>query len=172
MVCYRWKPEENLTGWNSEKTFYEDTWYTGIPYSQTVNQCDDEEFEDALDYSDFYSYYVRNGTVMPKYGCDCSGFVSICWGLSHMGNRLDAAGYYSGYSELPNGYEDLQKGDAVVTSDHIMLVTQNHEEPPDGAIYDESYVAIYEQTPPMAQQTFWTYAQLEDYGYKAISYFY
>lgn len=171
MVYYRWTPEYNLTGWRERYTYYANTTYTGLPYSMTVYQCDDDDFEAALDYSDFYDDYTYLSKTMPKYGNDCSAFVAICWGLPYRTGRYTTYTFMQNYDELPNGYSDLQKGDAVVYSDHIMLVTQNHEYPSSSSGYSESYVAVYEQTPPYAQLTFWTYAQLESVGYEAISYF-
>ena len=134
------------------------------------NQTDDNEFLDALDYSDFYDGY-GSGTYMPNYGNDCSAFVAICWGLPYQGNsRYNTTKFRQNYSSIGD-YADLQPGDALLTNGHMFLVSQNWETPPSGSSYDEPYVVCYEQTPPQAILSFWTYDQLSSDDYIPISNF-
>jgi len=174
MVYLNWTPTENIRGWKNEKTFYEGTMYTEIPYSQIEHQVDDIEFISAMneDEGDFYDNYSRNGRVMPKYGNDCSAFVAITWGLTYQGiNRYNTWKFEQDFDALYS-YVDLQKGDAVVTNtpnrEHMFLITRNWEIPPSGSGYTTSYVVCYEQTPYQAQLTFWTYTALSSKGYIPI----
>lgn len=170
MVYVRWSPDEDLIGWDYDYTFEAGDLQFGIPYSQTWNQTDDNEFLDALDYSDFYDGY-GSGTYMPNYGNDCSAFVAICWGLPYQGNsRYNTTKFRQNYSSIGD-YADLQPGDALLTNGHMFLVSQNWETPPSGSSYDEPYVVCYEQTPPQAILSFWTYDQLSSDDYIPISNF-
>lgn len=161
MVYYHWTPTQNLTGWQGNYTFYANTQYTGIPYTQYI-QCDENSFASALSYADFYTSY-NYGIIMPRYGNDCSGFVSICWGIA----RINTTQFAANYSSI-GSYSVMQIGDALLTSGHIMLVIQNNEVPYVG---DQSYVYVYEQTPPKARMYDYTYSQLSSLGYYPISKF-
>lgn len=169
MVYLQWRPTKNLRGWRGF-TFTKDKYYWGIPYSQTWHQVNAAGFSSALNKSDFYDNYSIDGIAMPKYGNDCSGFVSFAWNI---GRKTT----YNFYNEYPwmKSYADLQRGDAVVFrrsgSGHIFLIIQNWVTPPSGSSYNEPYVVAYEQTPNYAQLTFHTYRQLTNGGYKPISKF-
>lgn len=166
MTAVSWTPTSDLTGWKNGYTFKSGTTYFGVPYSQTPNQVDDIGFINAMSNANFYTAY--NGT-MPRYGSDCSGFVSFAWGIS----RTTTATFYN-YSSIGD-YSNLEPGDAVVYrsggAGHIILVGVNMQTPPSGSSYNESYLVCYEQTPYDAELTFNTYSQLSSKGYKAISKF-
>lgn len=167
MVYVRWVPTQNLRGWKGKTTFTKGTLYFGIPYSQTGNQVDANGFTSALSYSDFYDNYSISGTAMPKYGNDCSGFVSFAWGISRK-----TTVYFNGLPSI-GSFSNLQRGDAVVYringSGHTFIILQNWITPPSGSSYTESYVSAYEQTPNIAQLTFHTYRQMSNAGYKPIT---
>lgn len=175
MASLLWTPTSNLTGWRGSVVFQAGKVYSGIPYSMTVNQCDEESFVMAMRNSDFYSSYTRtldNETIiMPKYGSDCSGFVSFAWGISRATTVT-----FNNYPSI-GGYENLQPGDAVVYRNakkqegHIILVSTNFVTPPSNAMYQEPYLVCYEQTPYKAAITFHKYSSLSSGGYKAISKF-
>lgn len=177
MTNVAWTPTKTLIGWKGKYTFEAGKVYTGVPYSQTEYQCDEEDFLAAMNSSDFYSSYTRtiNGVtnVMPKYGSDCSGFVSFAWGIS----RVTTATLYT-YPSI-GGYENLQAGDAVVYRvlvgdewlGHAMLVSTNFQTPPEGSGYSEPYVVCYEQNKDKALVSFHTYTSLTNNNYKAISKF-
>lgn len=90
---------------------------------------------------------------MPKYGNDCSGFVSFAWGISKKGTgdfitgirngTYSKVGSYNANSpttaELKEAYKSLQPGNAVGKSGHTFLIAAN-----DAA---NSKVYVYEQTP-------------------------
>lgn len=175
MAYCLWRPTRNLAGWKNEYTYPANQYQSGIPYSQSADMCDETEFLDAMDNSDFYTTYYKNGVAMPMYGNDCSAFVAICWGLPYKGlGRYNTSTFYNNYASL-GGYENLQRGDAVVcrtsNRNHMFLVIQNHEVPPSGSSMTTSYVVCYEQTLYNAQLSFWTYAQLSSGSYKPISKF-
>lgn len=168
MASLLWTPTSNLRGWKNEMTFIAGKTYSGIPYSQTqVKQTDDLEFLECLKKDDFYDDYVSDGVVMPKYGSDCSGFVSFAWGLS----RQTTAEFIKNASI--GGYENLEPGDAVVYrkkvgdeyKGHVMLVSMNYSDA------SEPYVVCYEQTTYKATISINKYSSLTSNGYKAISKF-
>lgn len=175
MVSLFWTPTKNLAGWRGNYTFYANTEYRGIPYSQTYYQKDNIGFSNALSYSDFYDAYSINSITMPKYGNDCSGFVSFAMGLSRKTTYDFIAGIKSGtypkvgsydanspsYSNLYNSYIYLQPGDAVVNNGHTFLIDYN----------DTYYHSIqaYEQTPYHAEYTSWTYDQMASGLYMPFS---
>ncbi|AZT89964.1 hypothetical protein ELD05_04465 [Caldicellulosiruptor changbaiensis] len=80
MVEISWTPKKDLVGWRGNFIFAKGKTYKGIPYSQTEYQKDDTGFLESLNKNDFYDYYTRFGIRMPKYGRDCSAFVSFAWG--------------------------------------------------------------------------------------------
>ena len=85
---YRWTPTKTLGGWGT--TFYANNSYT-VPYSQpyyyggylfyniTLAQFEDYALNGT---NGFYDYHNNNGNTSPcpKYGIDCSAFVSFCIG--------------------------------------------------------------------------------------------
>lgn len=171
MVYLKWKPTSNLTGWRAKTIYQSGTTYTGIPYSQTIYQVDENGFASAMSKSDFYtSYFDSNGVEIPRYGNDCSGFVSFAWGIS----RTTTYGFYNNYESIGD-YSNLRTGDAVVyrnsNAGHIKLIMHNCPEPSENVSYNEPYVDCHEQTPYLAQLTFDTYSQMQANGYKAISKF-
>lgn len=175
MLNVFWIPAKNIRGWRNGYTFYVGNKYAGIPYSQTVYQCDLAKFNSYYNSttSGFCDNYTRSlwnddlnayeTIIMPKYGNDCSGYVSFCWSISRnttsslvdgiKNGTFPKVGSYNAYNptttELKTAYKSLQKGDAVVKSGHTFLIASN-----DTA---NSKVYCYEQTPYFVQYTVWTY---------------
>lgn len=164
-----------MVGWRAEKTFSAGVLYRGIPYTQTEFQQNRNGFINSLGNGDFYSYYERFGWRMPKYGNDCSAFVSFSMGLARKTTYDFIAGIKSGlypkagsynaygpsYYELVNAYRYLQPGDAVVNDGHTFLI--NYNDPSNGSIQ------AYEQTPYNATYTYWGYAQMANGAYMPFS---
>ena len=178
-----WSGSSNIRGWRNEYTFIGGFPYTGMPYSQTYYQVDDNMFFQKLNdsssgfYSD-YGYTVENEfVVMPKYGNDCSGFLSFSWGISRHSTLAFVDGIKNGtfpkvgsyneyspsYSDLYNSYQYLQAGDAVVRREKIgdkwyahtfLIIASNN---------DLCY--CYEQTPYYARASFWNWSDLADKHY-------
>lgn len=180
MYTYMWKPTANLIQWgstgSSKKYFTANTWQSGIPYSQGT-QCDEIEFAKKMSSSDFYSVYqasTGSGTFYsPRYGLDCSGFVSCCWGVPRDNtNGFNTKALNGTYKNMNQSYSSMELGDAVVIpNNHMFMIDLNFVTPPVGSSIKESYVTSYEQTPVTTQSTIWTYSQLRNQGYRAISKF-
>ena len=155
----RWVPQKSLVGWNNGFVYKPGITYSGIPYSQTPNQCYANTFTSKLGLSDFYSTVSSSGNSMPRYGMDCSAYLSYCWGIS----RNTTAGFCAGIKNgtfgkrgsytvgalstqtLLNSYTSLQRGDGLVCntgyqskSSHALLVSS--------VDYNSKIVYVYEQT--------------------------
>ena len=177
MVNVLWTPTQNLKGWDDRYTFKANNTYKGIPYSQTGNQVDNINFISKLNTAyDFYSPLNINGTIMPKYGSDCSGFVSIAWNLSRKNTLNFVSGIRNGeyakvgsydannpsITDLLNSYKNLKYGDAVVFrksngEGHTFIISQNYTA--------TSTVIAYEQTLYNAKVTEHRYIDLATAGY-------
>lgn len=144
----------------------------------TKNQVDDVGFLDRLTNSSssgFYDNYTRtldNETIiMPKYGNDCSGFLSFAWNIPRQTTTKFVNGIKNGtykkvgnynanaptYSDLHNSYKYLQKGDALVKNGHTFFVIASSE--------DFGFCYCYEQTPYYAIASYWDYEDLASQGY-------
>lgn len=192
MVYCTWTPRKLMKSWvdsdeGTYQEYYPGSSYTGILYTQNDWNTEDE-FMAAVALDDFYVPLQRtgmaNGFTQPKYGNDCSGFLSIAWGLSYRYNTktfrdgiingtFEQVGDYTPQDaqstnyivltelrrELLTAYESLQQGDAVV----------HREDTGAGKghtfiifMNDVSAKKIYafEQTNPKAELTVWTYSKL------------
>ena len=111
------------------------------------------------------------------YGNDCSGFVSIAWGIERTGTatfiegmkkgRFKKVGNYNSSSPsstaLLAAYKVMQPGDALVKEGHIMLV----------ASVDAlgQSVTVYEQTPYYARISKKSFSSLLEHSYCPITIF-
>ncbi len=186
MLNYLWIPNNNVRGWRNNYTFTSGNVYIGIPYSQTDYQCNLDDFKynfNNPNTTGFYTNYTRTFTysdgtsetiIMPKYGNDCSGFVSISWGISRQTTKSFLAGIKSGTypkvgsytytdssyptaSVLETAYTSLDKGDAVVKNGHTFLIAAND--------IPNSRVIAYEQTPYITRVQAWSYSDMASDGY-------
>lgn len=136
MNSYTWTPTQNVRGWRNNKTFYAGTTYTGLPYSQTEYHCSISSvpwsygsyFNNMLTSttSGFYDDYTRFDIIMPKYGSDCSGYVSACWNISrHTTTSLVYSDHplvgKSGETALKK-YARMSPGDIFVNSGHTFML--------------------------------------------------
>ena len=164
MIEFTWTTTKDLSVWQDKqgvpaKVYPKGTTVHGIIYTQSEYQRGLEEFKEDLKRPDFYSKYIGEFTeskanrTMPMYGNDCSGFVSIAWGIERTGTatfiegmkkgRFKKVGNYNSSSPsstaLLAAYKVMQPGDALVKEGHIMLV----------ASVDAlgQSVTVYEQTP-------------------------
>ena len=177
MIHVYWNPTEELVGWRGNYTFEESSnpYYPyGIPYSQTPNQVDEKDFIYALNNEDDF-YDTLTNPIQPRYGSDCSGFLSFAWGLSRKttydfvegirDGTYSKVGSYDSYNpsraDLMNSYPLMQSGDAVVYRSggvgHTFLIASNN--------VSNEYVMAYEQTPYHSQTTFHTYDDLANLYY-------
>lgn len=178
MYNVEWTPNQTLTSFNNMWTYRTDQTYN-IPYSQTANQIDDIQLKEVMNNKDFYDSYKRylspykSRIVMPKYGCDCSGFVSMAWNVKRESSstfiskiqkgKYPIVGSYDpvnpSYSELINAYSGMSSGDAIVRLGHVILIGENHSD----------YAYCYEQLGLEIELTYWTHSDLADRGYMPFS---
>lgn len=168
MVTMTWTPTQNLNAWYNN-VFKANVKQTGMPYTQSAQQTNKQQFYNSMVYSDFYT-----GSD-PNYGNDCSGFVSICWGISRTTTvsfregirtgtypKVGSYDYYSPDSvDLHNSYQYMQAGDALVKEGHVFLVAANKP--------SETRVYVYEQTPLKARACYWYYSSLQSGKYMPFS---
>lgn len=174
MINMIWTPTQNVTGWKGGKIFSAGVPYAGMPYSQTPNQMGSPEaFLSAMGNSDFYTVYTdASGRKMPRYGNDCSGFVSLSWNIGRYNTTGLKNGIISGQfpkvgsynvsapstSDLISSYAFLVPGDAVVVGgSHTFMIAYND--------IANQKVQCYEQTPYNAQVTEWTYSAMANGKY-------
>lgn len=178
MINITWTPSKNLTGWRGNTTFSAETTYAGVPYSQTPNQIGTAQaFASALSKADFYTVYTNaSGTKMPRYGNDCSGFVSLLWNIGRHTTTSLKNGIVSGtfpkvgsynvasptVAELKTAYVSLVPDDVVVVGgSHTFMIAYND--------IANQKVQCYEQTPNRAQVTEWTYTKMANAKYLPFS---
>lgn len=110
---------------------------------------------------------------MPKYGNDCSAFVSFAFGISRQttytfidgirNGTYPKVGSYSvdspAYSELISSYPLMQSGDAITNTGHSILIAGNYSD----------WCICYEQTPPQVAYTYYDHTQLANQSYIPFS---
>lgn len=168
MINFTWTTTDNLTVWQHSKKRKSEIYpigktVKGIIYTQSGNQTDLAEFKEALGEPDFYSVYVgtfadgKTPRTMPRYGNDCSGFVSISWGTSRhttadffteiRGGTFSKIGNYDlehpDRASLLESYKIMQPGDALLKKGHVMLVAS--------VDVTNRSVTVYEQAPDYAR---------------------
>lgn len=179
MVNMTWAPEKNLYTWfgTDRDPFYAGSTYTGMPYTQYHLQTTKEEFLYAMkNNSDFYTRVRYGEYLVPKYGNDCSGFLSICWGLTGGSGRTrwnttDFINAVDDGTFTALSYNQLQKGDALYKKSggrHVIMVYKVEL----GSQYSGGgRVHVYEQTDIKARSSTFTFTDLENSGYTAFSMF-
>ncbi|MFA5658555.1 MAG: hypothetical protein WC900_04660 [Oscillospiraceae bacterium] len=178
MVNMTWTPAQNLYTWfgTNRDPFYAGVEYTGMPYTQYNTQTTKAEFLYALENAnDFYTRVQYGSYLVPKYGNDCSGFLSICWNLSGGSgrNRWNTADFINAVS---NGtfdeitYYQMGQSDGLYKTypqtNHVIMVNYVYQ---NSSIPGGGYVSTYEQTDIKARTTSYTFQQLSDAGYVAFT---
>lgn len=150
MKNLQWTPTKDLVGWNGLITFKKGVVQTGIPYSQNV-QCDDISFVTALSNSNFYTNVSDdNKNNMPRYGVDCSGYVSFALGVTRHnsdgfvaaigGDLFNKVGSYEvntyDKTKYQNAYTLMVAGDAMAWSGHAILVVSNSVSSKEVVVYE------------------------------------
>lgn len=155
MVDMKWTTPKQFSGWKGQTTFKTGTTYTGMPYSQTGNQMTSpSNFTNSIkNYSG--SLTLTSPQTQPRFGNDCSGFVSAAWGISRHTT-----------STLPNvskeiSYNDLQPGDILNhAGDHTFIFKK-------WANANKTEMVVLEQTPPHAIETIKTVSKCKARPYTA-----
>lgn len=176
MTYQAWRPTKDLVKWgplnDTWEYFKKDTYYFGIPYTQ-VDMVDEISFLEKMSASNFYTPNTSISTgsgkkVCPQFGSDCSAFVSFSWNIARINTGEFRKRINNGTYKRLSSYSQLRSGDAVVNDGHMFLIANNFETPANGG---ESYVMCHEQTPPHANDTFYTYSVLSKYSYIPFSKF-
>jgi uncharacterized protein YjiK/fibronectin type 3 domain-containing protein len=164
MIDFSWSPLNSIT--NCGHDFFSDEVYHGIAYCEGTPQKDWSEFYEAVN-------GTSGGTV--EYGNDSGGFVSISWKLPKRYTAKDflcdarnstnvscgthyvppSDDFVHSLGEVGSGATGLLPGDALVSTDHILLFHSY--------LSDGSGILAMEQTTPKARYSEWTWAQLETY---------
>lgn len=164
-----WTAQKTVYGWKGNYTYSKGNTYR-LPYGQPVTkgkyigyQVNIDDFIAATDDEDsiFYttkSYYSGYSSNSVYYATDCSGFVSICWGLKTRHTTSTIPSCSTNLGNLSSStVNKLQIGDCLnSTSDkHVVLVTD--------VVYSGDTVKkieITEQTPPQLKRTTYTASEL------------
>lgn len=131
-----WTPVKDVTGWRNRYRYFGGTQYKGIIYSQNYQRSPDTYAWDVANRSDFYDSFSSGSVVMPKYGMDCSAFVSYVWNIRRDATsgfirkikegKYARVGNYDPNNPTPESlmasYRNLKSGDAIVKQGHIRLV--------------------------------------------------
>ena len=195
MVFCTWMPRKVVKSWvdsndKAYQEYYPGTNYTGVLYTQN-DWNTKEEFLAGLSDDSFYVPLQRPNMskefTQPKYGNDCSGFLSRAWKLSSRhttksfkdgiaNGTFEKVGGYNVEDAFTNdvtrtrlmehllrSYPFLQQGDSVVhrnngdTKGHTFMIYIN-----DSA---NKQVYAFEQTNPKAELTVWSYTDLATHLY-------
>lgn len=161
MVNFSWKSTKSFDTWNGSSVngstqFKANTTYTGMPYTQRNPQMKNStEFKNTIAAETGSLSTTVSGKKAPKYGMDCSGFVSAAWGIDRKTT-----------STLPNvstkiSYNDLQPGDILnKAGSHVVIF---------GGWADtaKTKMVILEETPPKAKKSVALRSKYENGGYLA-----
>jgi len=167
MNSFTWTPTKNVRGWKNGTTFYAGTTYSGIPYSQTeyqssissVSWVGGRYFDSAMKDSNsgFYDDYTSPaGYICPKYGNDCSGYVSICWNIYRENTTGISSHPRVGKTteSVLKQFARLSPGDALVDAgNHTFIIkTITPVNNSSGVVYDYKFTCN-EQTPYYCRST-------------------
>lgn len=120
MTQVKWTPKYDLFDKYGHYIFKKGNTYYGIPYSMDYYQT--SSINDFL-------HKINNSKII--YGNDCSGFISICWGVSRQTtlSLLHAVKYHNkidGKNVIQISWNDLKPGDTLLVDNgkgegHIMM---------------------------------------------------
>ena len=162
MVYFEWSPKYQFSAWRAQKTFKPGTKYKGIPYTQNVQVKNTSEFISKINSRKDLTVVI-GGITMPRYGNDCSGFISAVWQIP----RQTTPNLKNGnYTTKLNNFNELQPGDAIVTitpweKRHVRLFVR-------WADSSKTKMVVYEQTPPQAKESTYSVSDLKVKGYTPI----
>lgn len=139
MLEIQWTPRQNITSWGGWFTYQAGVTYTGLPYCQAVGgdyggsyvpwYTSLTKFIGEINNATGRMYTSRctYGRGGPAFGVDCSAFVSWALDLPYRcstRNIVDGS-YSEGFGTLisSNSYADIQVGDFLNSSSHVVLVT-------------------------------------------------
>ena len=140
MANYKWVAKSTFSAWRGSTQFVKGKTYTGIPYTMHNQTLSVAEYKSKIaSNKTLYGSSTSSGTG-PKYGSDCSGFVSGAWGIS----RRTTKTLCNVSTQIK--YNDLQPGDIINKSgDHVVMFVK-------WANSSKTEMVIIEQTPPIAKE--------------------
>lgn len=164
-------PTQTFCMWNgvtNNKTFKADNVYYEIPYSQ-LTQVDEIVFLNKLSSAtDFYQNGDVGGKSCPRYGVDCSGYVSFAFGIERMttssmitalqnnSGKIIKVGDYNPKSlkktEVFAAYAILEASNAMVHNGHARLVLSND--------VSSEQIVVYETNNTLPVVSIYTYDDL------------
>ena len=158
MVYFEWTHKYGFSGWRAKNTFKAGVKYRGIPYSQNVQVRNSSDFLNKIKSRKDLTVKINN-IIMPRYGNDCSGFVSAAWQIPR---QTTSSVHSNGYVSQLSSFSNLQPGDAINNSKkHIMLFVR-------WADSSKTKAVVYEQTPPQAKESIRSVSDLKAQGYKPV----
>jgi len=169
MTEVKWTPKYNLIEKKCSYIFIKGKTYQGVPYS-----------EDSYQVSSVDGFLSKINKSHILYGNDCSGLVSVAWGI----NRQTT---FSLYNEIRNGYKignkyvcqiswnDLRPADALLIDNgkgegHIMLYINSDKKSSDNLnVYEQNISTITPYEPiPVARKDIRSKSTLIKEGYVPI----
>ncbi|MEJ2853472.1 MULTISPECIES: hypothetical protein [unclassified Saccharothrix] len=122
----------------------------------------------SVPYSQFGTYTNEYGT----YRRDCSGFISMAWGLSPSGMSSPTTWTLPNYSTWLNSLDDLKPGDAIdeVNSHVVLFVRWTDASRTAAVVYESTSFGGPEGPYPGAIERTWSRSSLESGGYRPLRY--
>lgn len=169
MADVKWKPKYNIKNTYGKYTFKKGKTYTGIPYTMDIYQ--------VSSVSDFLSKIKTSKEI---YGNDCSGFVSVAWGISRQTtltifNSVKYGSKLDGHLISQISWDDLKPGDALLKDNgegegHIMLYDNTDSKNSDSFyVYEQNISTLVPfETIPVARKDIRSKEALKNYGYIPI----
>ena len=169
MTEVKWAPKYNIKNSYGKYTFKKGKTYIGIPYTMDIYQ--------VSSVSDFSSKIKTSKEI---YGNDCSGFVSIAWGISRQTtltifNSVKFGSIIDGHLISQISWDDLKPGDALLKDNgkgegHIMLYDNTDSKNSDNLyVYEQNIATLVPlETIPVARKDVRSKDALKNYGYIPI----
>jgi len=169
MVEVEWTPKYNIKNTDGNYTFKKGETYIGIPYTMDVYQV-----------SSVSDFEAKIKTSKEIYGNDCSGFVSIAWGIARQTtlsifNSLKSGSKLNGHLISQINWEDLKPGDALLRENgkgegHIILYDNTDSKISDNLSIYEQNISITSNLKdlPVARKGVRSKVALKKYGYIPI----
>ncbi|MBC8061609.1 MAG: hypothetical protein H7Y18_13210 [Clostridiaceae bacterium] len=169
MAEVKWIPKYDIKNSYGNYTFKKGKTYTGIPYTMDIYQ--------VSSVSDFLAKIKDSKEV---YGNDCSGFVSIAWGISRqttltLFNSVKHGSIIDGHLISEISWDDLKPGDALLKDNgkgdgHIILYNETDDNNSDNIFVYEQNISTKApfETLPVARKGTRSKVNLKNNGYFPI----
>ena len=167
MVDMEWTAPCDFTSWSSTKNTYfkKGKKYKGMPYTQLTQMSSPADFNNKIksykseDWSSKVTTRHGNTYYCPKYGNDCSGFVSFALGLK----RLDTSALATNTYTTKIDKKDLQPGDILDYAGHHTFMFKKW------ADANHTKMVVLEQTEPKATENTKSVSSLGNYQARRLN---